>query len=161
MNKTKLRNLLKLFLKIGFTALLLYFVLKKIHPEELIQIFKRSNPFFLLIAFLIFCLSQVASSWRLLTFFKNIPVNISFLQNLKLYAIGMFYNIFLPGGIGGDGYKIYLLKKNYETVGVKKFLNAVLLDRVSGLWELSQGIVLFSFFFLLMNLYGYGRSLFT
>lgn len=146
MNKTKLRNLLKLFLKIGFTALLLYFVLKKIHPEELIQIFKRSNPFYLLIAFLVFCLSQVASSWRLLTFFKNIPVPISFLQNLKLYTVGMFYNIFLPGGIGGDGYKIYLLNKQYENVGVKKFLNAVLLDRVSGLWALGLGIVSFSFF---------------
>jgi len=23
----------------------------------------------------------------------------------------MFYNLFLPGGIGGDGYKIYLLNK--------------------------------------------------
>ena len=44
----------------------------------------------------------------------------------------MFYNLFLPGGIGGDGYKVYLLQKNYET-GTKKILGAVLSDRISGM----------------------------
>ncbi len=44
----------------------------------------------------------------------------------------MFYNLFLPGGIGGDGYKIYLLQKNYQT-GTKKIFGAVLADRISGM----------------------------
>jgi hypothetical protein len=28
--------------------------------------------------------------------------------NLRLYFLGLFYNVLLPGGIGGDGYKIFM-----------------------------------------------------
>jgi uncharacterized membrane protein YbhN (UPF0104 family) len=47
----------------------------------------------------------------------------------------MLYNLFLPGGIGGDGYKIYLLQKNYKT-GTGKLFGAVLTDRLSGITAL-------------------------
>ena len=30
--------------------------------------------------------------------------HLRFFENLKINYIGMFYNIFLPGGIGGDVY---------------------------------------------------------
>jgi uncharacterized membrane protein YbhN (UPF0104 family) len=49
--------------------------------------------------------------------------------------LGMFYNQFLPGGVGGDGYKIYLLKKRYG-FPTKKLLSALFFDRLSGLWAL-------------------------
>lgn len=58
-------------------------------------------------------------------------IRIPNLQNLKLYALGMFYNLFLPGGSGGDGYKVYLLRKLYKAP-VKHLLSAVLLDRING-----------------------------
>lgn len=133
MNKTNLRNLLKLFLKIGFTAILLYLVLKKINLEEVKNIFQKSNPAFIFLAFITFFLSQIISSWRLLNFLKNIGLKISFRFNFKLYLLGMFYNIFLPGGIGGDGYKIYLLHKKF-LLPVKKIFSALFFDRLSGLW---------------------------
>jgi hypothetical protein len=44
----------------------------------------------------------------------------------------MFYNLFLPGGIGGDGYKVYLLQKHYGQK-VKALVSATFLDRISGL----------------------------
>ena len=47
----------------------------------------------------------------------------------------MFYNMFLPGGIGGDGYKIYLLNKNHSVKMVNVF-NAVFWDRVAGVFAL-------------------------
>ena len=47
----------------------------------------------------------------------------------------MYYNLFLPGGIGGDGYKIYLLNKKYGTKARKLFW-AVLLDRINGVLAL-------------------------
>ncbi|MEO6221117.1 MAG: lysylphosphatidylglycerol synthase transmembrane domain-containing protein, partial [Ginsengibacter sp.] len=136
MNKTKPRNLLKLFLKISFTAILLYLVLKKINFEEIKNIFQRSNPFFILYAFIIFFLSQVISSWRLLSFLKNAGLELSFGFNFRLYLLGMFYNIFLPGGIGGDGYKIYLLHKKFQ-LPVKKIFSAFFFDRLSGLWAVA------------------------
>ncbi len=145
MNKAKLRNLLKLFLKIGFTAILLYLVLKRINLEEIKNILKKSNPFFIFLAFITFFISQIVSSWRLLSFLKNIGLDLSFGFNFKLYLLGMFYNIFLPGGIGGDGYKIYLLHKKFQ-LQAKKIFAAIFFDRLSGLWAVAFGAVCFLFF---------------
>ncbi len=39
----------------------------------------------------------------------------------------MFYNLFLPGGIGGDAYKGYVLKKKYE-VKTKSVVSILVLD---------------------------------
>ncbi|MEJ2583804.1 MAG: lysylphosphatidylglycerol synthase transmembrane domain-containing protein [Robiginitalea sp.] len=47
----------------------------------------------------------------------------------------MFYNLFLPGGIGGDAYKGYLLHRTFKTSG-KKLAAVLLLDRISGLFLL-------------------------
>ena len=44
----------------------------------------------------------------------------------------MFYNLFLPGGIGGDAYKGYVLKKKYE-VKTKRVVSILVLDRLNGL----------------------------
>jgi glycosyltransferase 2 family protein len=145
MDKTKPRNLLKLFLKIGFTALLLYLVLNKINFTEVKKIFQRSNPFYILLAFITFFLSQVISSWRLLSFLKNTGLKINFGFNFRLYLLGMFYNIFLPGGIGGDGYKIYLLRKKFH-LPAKQIFGALFFDRLSGLWALSLVAVILLFF---------------
>lgn len=47
----------------------------------------------------------------------------------------MFYNLFLPGGIGGDGYKIFYLRKRMEVKG-RKLFQAIFFDRLSGFWAL-------------------------
>ena len=51
---------------------------------------------------------------------------------MALYLLGMFYNLFLPGGIGGDAYKGYLIRKKFE-VPTKRVVAVLLLDRLSGL----------------------------
>lgn len=51
---------------------------------------------------------------------------------MKLYWLGMFYNLFLPGSISGDAYKIVILKRRYNAP-YKKTSAAVLLDRFNGL----------------------------
>lgn len=83
-------------------------------------------------AVILFVLSKVATAVRLNQYFKNISLQLSEWKNWKLYLIGMFYNLFLPGGIGGDGYKVYLLNKHFK-LPVKKLLQAALLDRLGGL----------------------------
>jgi uncharacterized membrane protein YbhN (UPF0104 family) len=47
----------------------------------------------------------------------------------------MFYNLFLPSGVGGDGYKIYLLKQSHN-IKLSTLITASLLDRVSGVTPL-------------------------
>ncbi|PZX46371.1 lysylphosphatidylglycerol synthase transmembrane domain-containing protein [Algoriphagus chordae] len=126
--KKKLTTALKLVL----TGLALFLVFRKIDTDQLWQIVQTIHWFWLIPAILLFELSKVFTAFRLNIYFKNIDLHISERLNLKLYLIGMFYNLFLPGGIGGDGYKVYLLNKHYKTP-VKPLVQAALLDRLGGL----------------------------
>ncbi|MCE7055120.1 flippase-like domain-containing protein [Algoriphagus sp. AGSA1] len=126
--KKKLTTALKLVL----TCLALYLVFRRIDTNQLWQITKTIHWVWLIPAILTFTLSKLFTAFRLNLYFKNIKLFISEKLNIRLYLIGMFYNLFLPGGIGGDGYKVYLLHKHYQTP-VKQLVQASLLDRLGGL----------------------------
>ncbi len=119
-------------LKIIFSLLLLYFIFTKIEPAKIWQVLKGSDPLYLLAALLFFIVSKFLSAFRLNLFFHQLGVFLSQLSNLKLYLLGMFYNLFLPGGIGGDAYKGYLVRKKFE-VKTKRVVAALILDRLSGM----------------------------
>lgn len=127
------------------TGLALYLVFRKIDTDSLWDLAKSLHFFWLIPAIILFVFSKVATAFRLNLYFKNIDLYISEKKNWRLYLIGMFYNLFLPGGIGGDGYKVYLLNKHHKTA-VKKLLQAVLLDRLGGLVAIV--FLLFVFFLL-------------
>ena len=131
----KSRNLSKKLQTMGkflLTGFALFLVFKKIDEQQLLELVKSLNYFWLIPAILLFILSKVATAFRLNLYFKNIGIEISERLNWRLYLVGMFYNLFLPGGIGGDGYKIYLLHRQFKT-SMKKLLQAVFLDRFGGL----------------------------
>jgi len=128
----RLKTWLKFFLKVALSATALYIVSKKIDINETWTVISSVRISYLFIAIIFFIFSHVISAYRLNMFFIQIGIKITSLQNLKLYSIGMFYNLFLPGGIGGDAYKVIILKQNKE-VTTKKLVSATLLDRISGL----------------------------
>lgn len=143
--KQKTKKYLKLVVKLLITAIIIYIVLQKIKPEKIVEIFRRSNLVYLFAAMLLFALSKLIAAFRLNKFLRCIDVNISDIYNIKLYLLGMYYNLFLPGGIGGDGYKIYLLNKKSGTK-ISKLFWSLMLDRVSGLFALFCLTVIFSLF---------------
>lgn len=124
----------KLFtaLKIVISALLIYFVFTKISFLEVLQTLKRTQPFYLFLASIFFVLSKIIASFRVNLYFHQLQVFLTQISNLKLYLLGMFYNLFLPGGIGGDAYKGYLIKKQFN-IDTKKIVSVLVLDRLSGL----------------------------
>ena len=85
--------------------------------------------FLIIISSIFFILSQFLSSIRLLYIFQKTGIDIKLSTNNKLYLLGMFYNFFLPGGIGGDAYKVILLKKKFKT---KSLIKSIFLDRAIG-----------------------------
>ena len=145
MAKKKYWNIIKLLLKLGFTVLLIYLVFQKIDIRQVKSVFLQSEPGFIVAAWLCYFISQVVSSWRLLGFLHCIGLEPGFGFNFRLYMLGMFYNVFLPGGIGGDGYKIYILRKKFQHPTRKIFVS-LLLDRVSGLWAICFLAVALTFF---------------
>jgi uncharacterized membrane protein YbhN (UPF0104 family) len=129
---SSLKNQLKTALKILLTGGALYLVFQKIDTDNLLQLSKTLSWGWLIPAIALFVGSKVATAIRLNAYFANIHISLSFWENWRLYLIGMFYNLFLPGGIGGDGYKVYLLNNQFKTP-VKELLKASLLDRLGGL----------------------------
>ena len=82
--------------------------------------------------------------WKLIVdFYKKI----SFLKILKLNLISQFFNIFIPGGVGGDVVKALELS-NSEQITKQSTLTTVVVDRVLGLYFM----ILFSTLFLFVEI---------
>jgi uncharacterized membrane protein YbhN (UPF0104 family) len=143
MDKKKMWNTGKLILKIAVTGITLWVVYTKVDLQALSRIWDNAMVWLFVPALLFFAVSQLISSFRLLNFFRNIQLPISAKNNIILYIQGMFYNIFLPGGIGGDGYKILTLNRQYNKPR-KQVFSAVFFDRLSGLWALAFLLVMLS-----------------
>jgi uncharacterized membrane protein YbhN (UPF0104 family) len=130
---------LKLSLKIIITAVCIWYVSGKIDFAKAGTALKQANWLYLVPALLFFILSKLLSAIRLNVYFRNIGVVLPAAQNTRLYWLGMFYNLFLPGSISGDAYKVILISKKYN-VAYRKTTAAVILDRFSGL--LGLGLIL-------------------
>ncbi|MDF9795705.1 uncharacterized membrane protein YbhN (UPF0104 family) [Catalinimonas alkaloidigena] len=139
------KRYLKLLLKLGLTTLALYLVFRKVNIHEVWQILKAADIAWLIPALLLFILSKLFNAIRLQAFFSCIGLYLNTFFNIKLYMVGMFYNLFLPGGMGGDGYKIVILRR-IDGVSTRGLITASLLDRVSGVVALGL-LTLIALFF--------------
>ena len=119
-------------LKLGVSAAAIWWVLSKISFKEVLGVFSSANAYFLFGAIVFLTVSFIFSAFRQNLSFRNTGANLSQPLNIKLFWLGMFYNLFLPGGIGGDGYKVYLVNK-YRKNGLKKNIGTMLVNRISGL----------------------------
>jgi uncharacterized membrane protein YbhN (UPF0104 family) len=106
--------------------------MSKISFQEVIHVFSTSNPALLIGALFFLILSFILSAVRQNLSLRITGAHLTQMLNLKLFWFGMFYNLFLPGGIGGDGYKVYLVNK-YRKNGIRKNIGAMLVNRISGL----------------------------
>ena len=143
--KQKLWNAAKLILKIAVTSTLLYYVFSKVPFSGVKDRLLHANYWWMFAGVIAYFCAMVASSWRLLSFFKSIDLTLAPRFNFRLYLLGIFYNLLLPGGIGGDGYKIYLLNKIYK-YPAKKLFWAIAFDRLSGLWAIGLIVVALKIF---------------
>jgi len=141
--ESKLGKYLKFLLKIGVTTVCFWYISRKIDFNAAKEAFLKANWLWLSLAVVLLMLSKLFSAFRLNIYFRNIHIHLPEWRNIKLYWLGMFYNLFLPGSISGDAYKVVLLKRKYDSP-YKKTSAAVLLDRFSGLLALG----------LIMSVYG-------
>lgn len=137
----KNQKLLKQILKLLVAILIIIVVYKQVQSKNIWAIVQEIKPQFLLLAIAAFSVSKLFSSIRLTHYLRNIGINVSFVENTKLYWLGMFYNLFMPGGIGGDGYKVYFLQKQYKH-SKTSIIKTLLLDRLNGLFSLVLSIII-------------------
>lgn len=143
--EAKSKKRLLTLLKFLVSGLLIYFVIQKVDFKAIVEILKTSNAGYLLLAVLLFSVSKLIAAFRLNLYFHDLPLALSHASNLKLYSLGMFYNLFLPGGIGGDAYKAYLLNKEFKAK-TKSLVGSLFIDRLSGLVALYILAAIFALF---------------
>ena len=117
------------------TGALIWLVSKRVNLQEIADIFLKANPGWLVLAISIYVASLLLSSHRSSLYLSSIGIRLSSFAALGLYMKGTVYNVLLPGGIGGDGYKILVLKSP-DGPSVKQIFQAFFFERLSGLWAI-------------------------
>src|SRR5258705_11719022 len=112
--ESRVARWLKLLLKIAVSIVCLWYVSGKIDFAKAGSALRNANWFYLFLALIAFVISKWIAAIRLNIYFRNIDIHLPAWQNIRLYWLGMFYNLFLPGSISGDAYKVILLTKKYK-----------------------------------------------
>lgn len=109
--------------------------------ERVASVFLGINPFAFVFAVLIYVFSLFVSTLRLRLLLAE---DFGLLRLFSLYLVGSFFNIFLPGIVGGDAVKAYYLYKESGRAG--RTIASVFMDRYIGFVALvSIGIAAFPF----------------
>lgn len=126
----------KAILQVLISACLIVFVFRHLDLSqvETLAFHPQRSPM-LAAAVIAFNLSKIVGALRLNMYQRHAGMHVSEGENLRLYYAGMFLNLFLPGGIGGDAYKILVLRRSHG-LPLRTLVATALADRVSGVLAL-------------------------
>ena len=150
----KAKPALVLLMKVLVSVGLLVFFFTRIHIERFFNTFASADFSYIVLALVVYFLSQFLSTLRWEVLARPLGFKKPFMVFLNFYLIGMFFNLFAPGTVGGDVSRIYYLARDEEGEREKKWggatLNAavsVFVDRVIGMmvlvWLGALGLLLF------------------
>ncbi len=71
-------------------------------------------------------------AWRWQVLLKGQAIEITYLQSLRLVLVGFFFNQFVPGGTGGDVFRIYYVARGRRDAAARATMSVVI-DRLSGM----------------------------
>ena len=130
---------LKTIIKIVFSLGLLAYLIHLAEPEKIFSIISRiwtgGQFIYVLLAILTFTFALVIYAYRWQVLLKGYNVHVSVFKLFKFYLIGLFFNNFLPTGIGGDITRIYNLiqEAGDRTIGFASVMTERLLGITSTL----------------------------
>ena len=100
-------NLLRIVISLGLLA----FLLTKVGVRETWESLQGANIGYLLVVFLLYLFGIVLRSYRWRIFLKAQGVRASLPKLISLCLIGVFFNLVLPSGFGGDVVRVYELSQ--------------------------------------------------
>jgi hypothetical protein len=121
----------KLIVKILITAAILAIIARSIDIGTVFNVVRNMPPEYLIVALIMQLLSAALASYRWFLIMRRLKFSQGPLFYLKSYLKGSFFNQALPGGIGGDAYRV--LESSRMGSGKKAAFYGVLLDRLLGL----------------------------
>jgi hypothetical protein len=140
-----LKKTLLPLLQAAVTLLLLWWIFHDPSKRaQMVQAIGKADPLWLIPGFLCFGLVLVCGAFRWQLLMKVQGIRLGLFRVWQLVMIGMFYNLFLPGGTGGDLVKIFYAVREAPKSKSAVFLSVVV-DRVTGMVALilvSTGVFL-------------------
>ena len=149
----KAKPVIVFLVKLLVSGGLLAYFLARIHIERFIDTFTSANFSYIALALGIYLVTQGASAARWTALARPLGITTPFSEMLRYYLIGMFFNLFAPGTVGGDVSRVYYLVKDEEAHAQGRAVTtvhaamSVLMDRGIGMvvlvWLGAIGLLLF------------------
>ncbi len=142
----------KTIIKILFSLGLLSYLVYLAEPQKIFIILSRiwsgGNFVFLVLAIFSFIIALIIYAWRWQVLLKGYNIKINLFILFRFYLIGLYFNNFLPTGIGGDITRIYNLIQiagdrttGFASVMIERMLgitSTLILTLFSLIWLLSS-----------------------
>jgi len=141
-----LRAFLRLFqgklgwvIRIGFTVVLLGFLLTRIDLNQLVQDIQQMNPAWFLVALVLQAAAILSSilRWNVLLIGQGIRVPMRHL--VGTFLVGRFFGTFLPSTLGLDAYRAYDIARHAHAA--IDSVTVILVEKIIGFFALSLLIV--------------------
>ena len=120
------KSLLKIVLSLG----ILVYLLSKVSFASFGEAFLDARQNYIILAFLLYIIGQTLCTYKWELLAKTLGFRRRFKRFLAYYFIGMFFNLFFLGSIGGDVGKAYLLAGRHDSRMRAGY--SILADRFTG-----------------------------
>jgi uncharacterized membrane protein YbhN (UPF0104 family) len=149
----KAKPVIIFLIKLLVSGGLLAYFLSRIHIERFFHTFASAKFSYIALALGVYLVAQGVSAVRWAALARPIGIKTPFKDMVRYYLIGMFFNLFAPGTVGGDVSRVYYLVKDEEAHAKGRAVTtvhaamSVLMDRGIGMvvlvWLGAAGLLLF------------------
>jgi len=144
LNGQRRKNIFVNFIKVIISILLVYFLLRRIGVENIWRQLGNANWWWALLGIASFTLSNILGALQWLLLLRSQNVKLSFWRVVSYYHVGLFFNNFLIGYIGGDAFRIYDVSK--QSGDSTTAVSSVVFDRLVGFFMLTTIAMAMSLF---------------
>ncbi|HEY7557631.1 MAG TPA: lysylphosphatidylglycerol synthase transmembrane domain-containing protein [Candidatus Binatia bacterium] len=149
----KAKPAIVLLIKLLVSGGLIGYFLTRIHIERFFDTLVSANLSMIALALVVYLLAQAMSAVRWMVLVRPLGIRTPFKDMASYYLIGMFFNLFAPGTVGGDVSRVYYLVKDQERYDQGRMVPtvsaamSVLMDRAIGMvvlvWIGAAGLVFY------------------
>ena len=106
----------KFIIKILITVAILFVIARNIDLASVLNVVRSMKPEYLIFALVMQLISAALASYRWYLIMMRLKFSQDPMFYLKSYLKGSFFNQALPGGIGGDAYRVLECSKLQYTI---------------------------------------------
>ena len=103
-----------LLIKLLVSGGLIAYILTRINIERSLHTLVSAKLSFIVLALVVYLFAQAVSAIRWTVLVRPLGIKTPFRELVSYYMIGMFFNLFAPGTVGGDVSRVYYLVKDQQ-----------------------------------------------